>query len=55
LGLYTRKVLNVRVVSTFMLAFAAYLPECRPFLKKYFNQTIVLPSDWIQVAELYQV
>eukprot|EP00111_Clytia_hemisphaerica_P016572 TCONS_00049092-protein len=54
LALYTRKVLNVRVVSTFMVAFAAYVQECRPYLKKYFNASIVLPSDWIGAAELYQ-
>ena len=47
--------LNVRVVSTFMLAFAAVVPVCRPYIKKYFNQIIVLPSEWISVAELYQV
>ena len=55
LALYTRKVLNVRVVSTFMLSFAAFLPSCRPYIKKYFNQIIALPSEWISVAELYQV
>lgn len=54
LALYTRKILNIRVVSTFILAFAAYLIECRPYLKKYFNSTIILPSDWIGVAEIYQ-
>ena len=34
---------------------AANIDMCRPFLKKYFCSSINLPSDWIEVAEIYQV
>ena len=50
LALYTRIRLNIRVVTNFMLAFAAYLPETRPFLKKYYAKAINLPTDWVKVA-----
>ena len=54
LALYTRTRLNIRVVANFMLAFASYLPETRPFLKKYYGKAINLPTDWVKVAEFYQ-
>ncbi|XP_063952437.1 telomerase protein component 1-like isoform X2 [Lytechinus pictus] len=53
-ALYTRKELNIRTTANFLLALAAMTPECRPFLRKYFSSSIALPSDWIDVAELYQ-
>lgn len=53
MALFTRRVLNIRVTANFLLAFAAYKKECRKYIKKYYNETVVLPSDWIDVAELY--
>lgn len=54
LALYTRVHLNIRTTTNFLLALAANLPQCRPFLKKYYSSAIRLPSDWIEVAEIYQ-
>ncbi|XP_030829174.1 telomerase protein component 1 [Strongylocentrotus purpuratus] len=53
-ALYTRKELNIRTTANFLLALAAMTPDCRPFLRKYFSTSVALPSDWIDVAELYQ-
>ena len=54
LALYTRLSLNIRTTANFLLALAAKLPHCRPYLRKYFSATVRLPSDWIEVAEIYQ-
>lgn len=54
LALYTRNELNIRTTANFLLALAANISYCRPFLKKYYETTINLPSDWIEVAEIYQ-
>lgn len=54
LALYTRKELNIRTTANFLLALAANISFCRPFLKKYFNASVNLPSDWIEIAEIYQ-
>ncbi|CAF3851362.1 unnamed protein product [Rotaria magnacalcarata] len=53
-ALYTRNHLNIRITANFLLAYAAYTEPCRIFLKKYFKVTVNLPSDWIEIAELYQ-
>ena len=52
--LYTRCDLNIRTTANFLLALAASYPLCRPYLKKYFSASVRLPSDWIEVAEIYQ-
>ena len=54
LALYTRCDLNIRTTANFLLALAANIQSCRPFLKKYFLSSVRLPSDWIEVAEIYQ-
>ena len=54
-ALYIRQELNIRTGTNFILALAAFNEECRPYLKRYFSSAIVLPSDWIEVAEFYQV
>lgn len=54
LALYTRCDLNIRTTANFLLALAANIHSCRPFLKKYYSSSIRLPSDWIEVAEIYQ-
>ena len=53
-ALYTRNGLNIRTTANFLLALASNLPTCRPYLRKYYCASIRLPSDWIEVAEIYQ-
>ncbi|XP_006163129.1 telomerase protein component 1 [Tupaia chinensis] len=53
-SLYTRQQLNIRDAANKVLAIAAFLPACRPHLRRYFCAIVQLPSDWIQVAEFYQ-
>ena len=53
-ALYTRCNLNIRTTANFLLALASNIPSCRPFLKKYYSSSIRLPSDWLEVAEIYQ-
>ncbi|KAM4881527.1 telomerase protein component 1 [Thomomys bottae] len=53
-SLYARQQLNTRTVANKVLAIAAFLPACRPHLRRYFCAIVHLPSDWIQVAEFYQ-
>jgi len=55
LALYVRDDLNIRSTGNFLLALAASIPECCPFLKKYFHKAVRLPSDWLDVAALYQL
>eukprot|EP00106_Octopus_bimaculoides_P017702 XP_014785144.1 PREDICTED: telomerase protein component 1-like [Octopus bimaculoides] len=50
-ALYSRLQLNIRSASNYLLAFASMHSDCRNFLKKYYKRTVVLPSDWIEVAE----
>lgn len=45
LALYTRRELNIRVTTNFLLCLAAYSPECRPYLTRYFKGSIVV-SIW---------
>ncbi|XP_004390075.1 telomerase protein component 1 [Trichechus manatus latirostris] len=53
-SLYTRQQLNIRDAANRVLAIAAFLPACRPYMRRYFCAIVQLPSDWIQVAEFYQ-
>eukprot|EP00005_Dracoamoeba_jomungandri_P014410 CAMPEP_0174272484 /NCGR_PEP_ID=MMETSP0439-20130205/51414_1 /TAXON_ID=0 /ORGANISM="Stereomyxa ramosa, Strain Chinc5" /LENGTH=2345 /DNA_ID=CAMNT_0015363075 /DNA_START=11 /DNA_END=7048 /DNA_ORIENTATION=+ len=55
LAVYLRQDLNVRSTSNFLVALAANNQNCTPFLKKYFKTVIRLPSDWLDVAALYQM
>lgn len=54
LALYTRCDLNIRTTANFLLALATKTDSCRPYLRKYYSGSIRLPSDWIEVAEIYQ-
>jgi len=54
MALYVRDDLNIRTTANFLLALAANIEACTPFLKKYFRATIKLPSDWLAVASMYQ-
>ncbi|XP_057642086.1 telomerase protein component 1 [Chionomys nivalis] len=53
-SLYARQQLNIREVANMVLAIAAFLPACRPHVRRYYSAIVHLPSDWIQVAEFYQ-
>ena len=53
-ALYTRCDLNIRTTGNFLLALSANLHSCRPHIRKYFGASIRLPSDWIEVADIYQ-
>ncbi|XP_044278296.1 telomerase protein component 1 isoform X3 [Varanus komodoensis] len=53
-ALYTRQELNIRSAANFLLALAAFLPPGRPHLRRYFCHATQLPSDWMEVARLYQ-
>jgi predicted RNA-binding protein with RPS1 domain len=55
LALYTRRELNIRTVANFLLSASSYQKDCRPYLIKYYNASVVLPSDWIEIAEQYQM
>ena len=52
-ALFTRRQLNIRVTANFLVALAAYKKDCRRYIKKYYNEIVRLPSDWIDIAELY--
>ncbi|GIY87685.1 hypothetical protein CDAR_118681 [Caerostris darwini] len=54
-ALFSRQELHIRSASNFLLSYAAYCEETRPYLEKYFESCIRLPSDFIEVAELYLV
>jgi telomerase protein component 1 len=54
LALYTRDDLGIRLTANFLLALAAFHPQCRTFLLKYFNASTRLPSDWMEVGELFR-
>lgn len=54
IALYTRQELNIRSTANFLLAVAAFLPACRPHLRRYFSHSVQLPSDWMEVPRLYQ-
>ncbi|XP_023330833.1 telomerase protein component 1 [Eurytemora carolleeae] len=51
-SLYCRRELNLRLVSNFLLAYAAANKNTAGFLKKYFKMAVRLPSDWLQVASI---
>lgn len=53
-ALYSRKELGIRTTSNFLLALAANFDSTRQYLKKYFCAAIALPSDWIEVAQIFQ-
>uniref|UniRef100_A0A674IMT5 Telomerase associated protein 1 n=1 Tax=Terrapene triunguis TaxID=2587831 RepID=A0A674IMT5_9SAUR len=53
-ALYTRQELNIRATANFLLALAAWLPPCRPHLRRYLCASLQLPSDWTQVVALFQ-
>jgi telomerase protein component 1 len=52
LAYYCRELLNLRVTSNFLLAYAAVTPETKPFLPTYFRHAVRLPTDLIEVIQL---
>lgn len=46
--MYARQQLNIREVANVVLAVAAFLPACRPHVRRYYSAIVHLPSDWIQ-------
>ena len=53
MALYSRKELNLRLISNLLLAIASSSPRTSFYLKKYFSATVLLPSDWIMIANLF--
>uniref|UniRef100_A0ABM5EIR4 Telomerase protein component 1 isoform X1 n=1 Tax=Pogona vitticeps TaxID=103695 RepID=A0ABM5EIR4_9SAUR len=53
-ALYTRQELNIRSMANFLLALSSRLLPCRPHLRRYFCHAVQLPSDWMEVARIYQ-
>ncbi|KAH0626292.1 hypothetical protein JD844_001202 [Phrynosoma platyrhinos] len=53
-ALYTRQELNIRSTANFLLALSSHLLPCRPHLRRYFCHAVQLPSDWMEVARIYQ-
>ncbi|KAF7699669.1 hypothetical protein HF521_002627 [Silurus meridionalis] len=52
-AVYTRQDLNIRITANFLLALAAYLPNSKPHLRRYFCSAVQLPSDWLEVTRVY--
>ena len=52
-ALYARSVLNIRTVANYLIARIADTPDCRPYLKKYFAKATNIPSDLLEIADLY--
>ncbi|KAG5476688.1 hypothetical protein CUR178_03861 [Leishmania enriettii] len=50
LALYARHELHLRRSPSFLVALCAREPNCVPFLQPYMAKIIVLPSDWLAVA-----
>jgi len=55
MAMYVRLDLNIRSTANYLLAVASNIDECRVFMKKYFSDTIRLPSDWLDVAATYNI
>lgn len=46
--------LQLRTVANTLLACAAHSVNCQPFLKKYYRKCVQLPSDMLEVGDLYR-
>lgn len=55
MAMYVRLDLNIRSTANYILAVASNVEECRPFMKKYFAESVRLPSDWLDVAATYSI
>ncbi|XP_076004494.1 telomerase protein component 1 isoform X2 [Genypterus blacodes] len=52
-AVYTRQELNIRITANFLLALAANQPSTKPHFRRYFCACIQLPSDWLEVVQIY--
>lgn len=55
LAYYLRNQLYIRTTTNFILAFAALNQKTAPFLAKYFNKSVLLPSDFLEVCQWSQI
>ena len=55
LAYYLRNQLYIRTTTNFILAFAAINHKTAPFIKKYFNKSVLLPSDFLDVCQWSQI
>ena len=53
LSLYVRQDLNIRSTANYLLAMSSNIKECQPFVAKYYEEIIRLPSDWLEVVAIY--
>jgi len=51
--LYVRDELNIRSTANWMMAVAANLKPCHAFFERYFSSCVRLPSDLLDVVNLY--
>ncbi|CBH12100.1 telomerase-associated protein, putative [Trypanosoma brucei gambiense DAL972] len=52
LALYVRRDLSIRLTAAFLVALCAYERRCQPFLACYMKRIILLPSDWLNIANI---
>lgn len=55
LAYYVRNKLYIRSATNFILAYAGIHEKTAPFLEKYFNKTVLLPSDFLDVCQWTQI
>eukprot|EP01116_Phalansterium_solitarium_P003943 TRINITY_DN1478_c0_g1_i1.p2 TRINITY_DN1478_c0_g1~~TRINITY_DN1478_c0_g1_i1.p2 ORF type:complete len:706 (+),score=379.58 TRINITY_DN1478_c0_g1_i1:128-2245(+) len=53
LALYVRDDLNIRSTANYLLALACRHSACHPFVAKYFGAIVRLPTDMLEVCDLY--
>nr|CCC48719.1 putative telomerase-associated protein, fragment [Trypanosoma vivax Y486] len=52
LALYARRDLCLHRTAALLVSFCAYEWRCQPFLKCYMKHIVLLPSDWLSVANV---
>jgi telomerase protein component 1 len=52
---YVRHKMYIRTCTNFILAFAILNQKTQPFVAKYFNKTVLIPGDLIEVCQFVQV
>jgi WD40 repeat protein len=50
LALYTRRTLHLRSSPNYLVALCAREPNCIPFLQPYMEKIVLIPSDWLAIA-----
>ncbi|KAN0022174.1 hypothetical protein ACTFIU_004345 [Dictyostelium citrinum] len=50
--LYTRDELGIRTVANYLICLASLIPTTQPYLKRYFNFLIKIPSDWLELPTI---